>query len=39
LRTVRNILALPRDTEETPHTSSAGAFLHGQQVLLTGMPS
>ena len=39
LRTVRNILALPRDAEETAHTSSAGAFLHGQQVLLTGMPS
>ncbi|MGH7685398.1 MAG: IS21 family transposase [Candidatus Dormibacteria bacterium] len=39
LRTVRNILALPRSVEETPHSSSAGAFLHGQQVLLTGTPS
>ncbi len=39
LRTVRNILALPRGTEETPHRSTAGAFLHGQQVLLTGTPS
>ncbi|MGH7722491.1 MAG: IS21 family transposase [Candidatus Dormibacteria bacterium] len=39
LRTVRNILALRLSAEETPHRSTAGAFLHGQQLLLTGAPS
>jgi transposase len=35
LRTVRNILARDRDlAEDEPHQSDAGAFLHGQQVLL-----
>jgi transposase len=38
LRTVRNILIRDQEVreEEEPHTSTAGAFLHGEQLLLEG---
>jgi transposase len=40
LRTVRNILQRDRELkEDEPQDSGAGAFLHGEQLLLDGAPS